>query len=301
MTRPVVPSFGTSPALADSLQAAPAPTTPVSIEELASLSHEFRTPLNGVLGLARLLESTPLTGEQRSYVDALRESGEHLLGLVNQLLDFARLGASAVEIQTGDVSLENLLRGVCELTAPRATEKGLEIGWWIAPGLGRIRGDEGRLRQILLNYVANAIKFTGEGGVLVSAVAAGPGRIRLSVSDTGPGVAEAERERILNGTFGGDLDYYRAIHPITVAEQQADAVRGKMRVRIVAGARDSTGPLNRAYSDYLKKLNIAHTFTIVPGVGHDTLALLKGLGEANWEFYRSALSPNTTIRTQRNP
>jgi signal transduction histidine kinase len=196
MTRPVVPSFGASPAVADSLQAAPAPATPVSIEELASLSHEFRTPLNGVLGLARLLESTPLTGEQRSYVDALRESGEHLLGLVNQLLDFARLGASTVEIQTGDVSLENLLRGVCELTAPRATGKGLEIGWWIAPRLGRIRGDEGRLRQILLNYVANAIKFTGEGGVLVSAVPAGPGRIRLSVGDTGPGVAEAERERI---------------------------------------------------------------------------------------------------------
>jgi CheY-like chemotaxis protein len=196
MTRPVVPSAGAASAVADSLQAVQAPATPVSIEELASLSHEFRTPLNGVLGLARLLESTPLTGEQRSYVDALRESGEHLLGLVNQLLDFARLGASTVEIQTGDVSLENLLRGVCELTAPRATEKGLEIGWWIAPGLGRIRGDEGRLRQILLNYVANAIKFTGEGGVLVSAVAAGPGRIRLSVGDTGPGVAEAERERI---------------------------------------------------------------------------------------------------------
>jgi nitrogen-specific signal transduction histidine kinase len=164
MTRPIVPSAGAAPAVADSLQAVHAPATPVSIEELASLSHEFRTPLNGVLGLARLLESTPLTGEQRSYVDALRESGEHLLGLVNQLLDFARLGASTVEIQTGDVSLENLLRGVCELTAPRATEKGLEIGWWIAPGLGRIRGDEGRLRQILLNYVANAIKFTGKVG-----------------------------------------------------------------------------------------------------------------------------------------
>jgi hypothetical protein len=65
--------------------------------------------------------------------------------------------------------------------------------------------------------------------------------------------------------------------------------------------RDNTGPLNRAYSEHLKKLNIAHTFTIVPSVGHDTLALLKGLGEANWEFYRAALSPNTTIRTQRNP
>lgn len=170
--------------------------TPVTIEELAGLSHEFRTPLNGVLGLARLLEATALTGEQRSYVDALRESGEHLLGLVNQLLDFARLGASTVEIQAGDVALEDLLRGVCELTAPRAAEKGLEIGWWIAPGLGRVRADEGRLRQVLLNFVGNALKFTLAGGVLVSAAPVRGGRIRLSVRDTGPGVAEGERERI---------------------------------------------------------------------------------------------------------
>ena len=169
---------------------------PVTIEQLASLSHEFRTPLNGVIGLARLLEATSLSGEQRSYVDALRESGEHLLGLVNQLLDFARLGASSVEVVNEEVSLEDLLRGVCELTALRATEKGLEIGWWTAPGLGRIRADESRLRQVLLNYIGNAIKFTRSGGVLVSAAPAGPGRIRLSVRDTGPGVAEDQRERI---------------------------------------------------------------------------------------------------------
>ncbi|MFM8375187.1 MAG: hybrid sensor histidine kinase/response regulator [Phenylobacterium sp.] len=191
MTRHVAPTA--SPKAAASPEGA---ATPVTIEELAGLSHEFRTPLNGVLGLARLLEATPLTGEQRSYVDALRESGEHLLGLVNQLLDFARLGASAVEVLADEVALEDLLRGVCELTAPRAAEKGLEIGWWIAPGLGRIRADEGRLRQVLLNYVGNAIKFTRRGGVLVSAAPAGTGRIRLSVCDTGPGVSEAERERI---------------------------------------------------------------------------------------------------------
>ena len=201
MTRPVAltaPSPDAKGPLAPSpaAKAQEGGATPVSIEELAGLSHEFRTPLNGVLGLARLLEATPLTGEQRSYVDALRESGEHLLGLVNQLLDFARLGASAIEVQSDEVALEDLLRGVCELTAPRASEKGLEIGWWIAPGLGRIRGDEGRLRQVLLNYVGNALKFTREGGVLVSAAPAGAGRIRLSVRDTGPGVSEAERERI---------------------------------------------------------------------------------------------------------
>jgi enterochelin esterase-like enzyme len=122
----------------------------------------------------------------------------------------------------------------------------------------------------------------------VSILAGGP----LDLDFTGPRATSnpAERERILKGTFGGDLDYYRSQNPITVAQQQADAVRGKVRVRIAVGARDNTGPLNRAYSVYLKELNIAHTFTIVPGVGHDTLALLKGLGEANWDFYRAALS-----------
>ncbi|MCA6240252.1 MAG: ATPase, partial [Phenylobacterium sp.] len=98
-------NLGTPPASpADSApQTSDERRAPVTIEALAGLSHEFRTPLNGVLGLTRLLEATSLTGEQRSYVDALKESGEHLLGLVNQLLDFARLGASAIRVQTEDV------------------------------------------------------------------------------------------------------------------------------------------------------------------------------------------------------
>jgi enterochelin esterase-like enzyme len=122
----------------------------------------------------------------------------------------------------------------------------------------------------------------------VSIFAGGP----LDLDFAGPRATgnPAERERILKGTFGGDLDYYRSQNPITVAEQQADAVRGKVRVRMAVGSRDNTGPLNRAYSEHLKKLNIAHTFTILPDVGHDTPALLKGLGEDNWEFYRAVFA-----------
>ena len=86
----------------------------VSAEQLASLSHEFRTPLNGVLGMARLLAGTTLTDEQRAYVSALRESGEHLLGLVNDVLDFARLGADKIELHPADFDVESLLRSVCE-------------------------------------------------------------------------------------------------------------------------------------------------------------------------------------------
>lgn len=118
----------------------------------------------------------------------------------------------------------------------------------------------------------------------VSILAGGP----LDLDFAGPRAVgnPAERERILKSTFGGELDYYRAVHPITIAEQQADAVRGKVRVRIAVGALDNTEPLNRAYSEHLAKLDIAHTFTVVPGVEHNTLALLRGFGETNWEFYR---------------
>ena len=168
----------------------------VTPEQLATLSHEFRTPLNGVLGMARLLEGTRLTAEQRTYVAALRESGDHLLSLVNDVLDFARLGATAIDLQAAPVEVENLLRQVAELLSPRAHEKSIEIAWACAPGLNTILADEGRLRQVLLNYAGNAIKFTEAGGVLLSADLAPNGRVRFSVRDTGPGVAPDARAAI---------------------------------------------------------------------------------------------------------
>lgn len=168
----------------------------VTPEQLATLSHEFRTPLNGVLGMARLLEGTRLTAEQRAYVGALRESGDHLLSLVNDVLDFARLGATAIELHAAPVDVENLLRQVAELLSPRAHEKSIEIAWAAAPGLPTILADEGRLRQVLLNYAGNAIKFTETGGVLLSAELTPNGRLRFNVRDTGPGVAPEARAAI---------------------------------------------------------------------------------------------------------
>ena len=168
----------------------------ITAEQLASLSHEFRTPLNGVMGMARLLEGTRLTAEQRDYAIAIRDSGEHLLNLVNDLLDFAKLGAGKVDLHPGDVDVAALLRGICELLSPRAREKGVEIAWATPKDIGAIRGDEGRLRQILLNFAGNAVKFTETGGVLVSVAQPAKGRLRFTVDDTGPGVSAAQRERI---------------------------------------------------------------------------------------------------------
>ncbi|MBI5939020.1 MAG: response regulator [Caulobacterales bacterium] len=168
----------------------------ITPEQLATLSHEFRTPLNGVLGMARLLDGTRLTAEQKTYVGALRESGDHLLALVNDVLDLARLGAGKIELHTAPTDIAALLRQVTELMSPRAHEKGVEIAWTCAAGLPPVMADEGRLRQVLLNFAGNAVKFTESGGVLLSAEAAGESRLRLAVRDTGPGVPEAARERI---------------------------------------------------------------------------------------------------------
>lgn len=179
----------------------------VGAEELAALSHEFRTPLNGVLGMARLLEGTGLTSEQKTYVTALRDSGEHLLALVNDLLDFAKLGASKVELQPTRFEVEDLLRAVTELLAPRAQEKNLDIAWGAPSGIGAIYADEGRLRQILLNFAGNAIKFAKTGGVLLSVRLEQGDELRFSIIDTGPGVPLADRARIFEAFTQSNPNY----------------------------------------------------------------------------------------------
>ena len=214
----------------------------INAEQLASLSHEFRTPLNGVLGMARLLEGTRLTAEQRAYATALRDCGEHLLTLVNDVLNFAKLGAGKVELHPGDVDVENTLRAVCELLSPKAREKGLEIAWAAPKDVGTVRADEGRLRQILLNFAGNAVKFTEDGGVLIGVAQAGRGRLRFTVDDTGPGVSAAQRERIFEAFAQADpahADLGGAGLGLAIARRLALAMGGEVGVeeRPQGGAR----------------------------------------------------------------
>ncbi|HEX7885923.1 MAG TPA: response regulator [Phenylobacterium sp.] len=210
----------------------------ISAEQLASLSHEFRTPLNGVLGMARLLEGTKLTAEQKSYVAALHDSGQHLLTLVNDVLDYAKLGAERIELHPAPMDVEGLLRATAELLSPRAREKGIEIAWATHVGPATVSADEGRLRQILLNFAGNAVKFTDAGGVLIAASAPQPGRLRLRVEDTGPGVSQADRERIFEEFAQAEAahaDLGGAGLGLAIARRLAHAMGGEVGVETAPG------------------------------------------------------------------
>jgi PAS domain S-box-containing protein len=163
---------------------------------LATVSHEFRTPLNGILGMADLLGDTRLDPEQGTYVGALRTSGEAMLALVDDILDVAKVEAGKLELASEPFDLAALTEAATELMAPRAQAKGLEIATAIAPGLpSRLVGDRDRIRQILLNLVGNAVKFTQAGGVGVTVVRDG-GDVVIAVADTGPGIAPDRLEAI---------------------------------------------------------------------------------------------------------
>ena len=156
---------------------------------LAMMGHEIRTPLNGVLGMARLLLETPLATGQRAHVDTLLSAGELLLGLVNDLLDFARLDAEALTLESEVFDLAATVEEVRLVLAPRAGDKGLALTCRLGRDCPRrVRGDRLRLRQILFNLVGNAIKFTDQGAVTLTVEPAGGERLEFVVGDTGIGI-----------------------------------------------------------------------------------------------------------------
>ena len=134
----------------------------------AAVTHELRTPLAGALGVSRLLEATALKPDQADYVRSIAASADHALAMVDDILDLSRLEAGRLELRPEAVDVADLVRETVELAAPRAQEKGLEIGVVHAHGApARIMGDSARLKQILYNLIGNAVKFTAKGGVRV--------------------------------------------------------------------------------------------------------------------------------------
>ena len=164
---------------------------------LAMVSHEVRTPLAGILGMAELLTATELNGEQSAYVDAIHRSAESLYSLINEILDFSKIEAGKLDLNETIFDLPALVEGLAELLAPRAQGKGIEIATSIDKRVPRfVRGDPDRLRQVLMNLAGNAIKSTEQGGVGLVLDAPRSQHIHFSVRDTGPGVPTDHWETI---------------------------------------------------------------------------------------------------------
>ncbi len=181
-------------------------------EFLANMSHELRTPLNAIIGFSEILKERmfgDLNDKQLEYVTDINASGHHLLSLINDILDLSKIEAGRLELVIEEFRLQDTLVASMSMVRERAARNGVRLGTTLEPGVETIRGDERKIRQVLLNLLSNAVKFTGQGGEVTVRASRAEGGTRIAVADTGIGIAPEDQQVIFEAFRQVGTDYTR--------------------------------------------------------------------------------------------